>query len=115
MAIGPRPARARMDDSRCTEGLHSRREPPQASQQGEPAQGLVNRMMVDAEVLGDSADAETALLHLGRATRDLLVDRGLGESSNLDANQNLSHGAKPLRTRRCRDRAASNRCRRRGA
>ena len=64
----------------------------------EPAQRLVDRMVIDAEVLRDRADANAAVTHRRDPRRDRPVERRLDRLGELSLNENQGNGAKPLRT-----------------
>ena len=93
---GPRPGPTRTA-TRCG------REPQQPanprSTGPRPAQSFVDRVVVDAEVLRDRADANAAVTHRRGPRRDRLVDRRLDRLGEIRLNLNLGNGAKPLRTR----------------
>ena len=65
----------------------------------EPAQSLIDRVVVDAQVPSNRADAIAAGVHRSNLQGDRLVDRGLNGPEKLRLNRNLGNGAKALRTR----------------
>ena len=91
-----RPA-PRKSATRWRRPVQERANPP--SPRPEPAQSLRGRVVVDAEVLRDPADAGAAVVHRGSLRRDRLVKRRLKVLEELSLKRNLGDGAKALRTR----------------
>ena len=87
---GPRPGPTRTA-TRCG------REPQQPanprSTGPRPAQSFVDRVVVDAEVLRDRADANAAVTHRRGPRRDRLVDRRLDRLGEIRLNLNLGNGS----------------------
>ena len=64
-----------------------------ASSLTEPAQSLRGRVVVDAKVPRDRADASAAVLHRGSLRGDHLVDRSLGRVADVDIGEYATEGS----------------------
>ena len=104
-AIRSPPGRAGTE-TRCGRPPQQRTKPESA--RPEPAQSLRGRVVINAEVLRDRANANAAVVHRGNLRRDQLIDGRLDGLEKVSPDLNLGDGAKPLRSRP--PNPAGNRC-----
>ena len=64
-----------------------------------PPQGLVDRMVIDAESPANRGDGEVALAELGRFASHRLIDRSDDRVAKLNRDSHGAEGSHPLRSR----------------